>query len=372
MPLNTKTFTQMVSDQIVAIQSRTSLLINFTIGSVLRALVESNSAVGLWMQGMIVQLLATTRAATSTGSDVDTWMADFGITRLPATAASGMVTFSRFTPTVQATIPFGSIVQTADGTQKYTITADSTNSAYSPAGYVIAAGVTSVTVPALAMTASAAGNVAPNQITTLGQAITYVDTVNNSAAFGGGTNAETDAALRTRFIAYLASLSRATKAAVAYAISTVLPTATFTLLENQQYNGTTDNGYFTVVVDDGSGYPPTSFLNACSAAIDAIRPITTRFGLFPPVAVSVSVTVTTVIAPGYDPVATRSAVQAAITAYINNLVLGQSMTFSRLTQIAYDASPGVSNITGVTLNGGNSDIIVTNKQAIVPLTVTVS
>jgi len=372
MPLNTKTFTQMVSDQVAAIQSRTTQLINFTIGSVLRALVEANSSVGLWMQGMIVQLLATTRAATSTGSDVDTWMADFGITRLPAVPASGMVTFSRFTPTVQAIIPFGAIVQTADGTQKYAVTVDTTNSAYTPAGYVIAAGTSSVTVPALALSAAAAGNVAPNMITTLSQAITYVDTVNNANAFANGANAETDAALRTRFIAYLASLSRATKAAVAYAISTVQTTATYTLLENQQYNGATDNGYFTVVVDDGSGAPPNSFINACANAIDAIRPITTRFGIFPPVVINASVTISITIATGYDLVATRAAVQAAITSYIGGLVLGQSLAFTRLTQIAYDASPGVSNITSVTLNGGTADLSVTNKQAIVPSTVTVS
>jgi uncharacterized phage protein gp47/JayE len=372
MAISTKTFTTMVSDQITAIQAKSSLLINFTIGSVLRALVEANSAVGLWMQGMIVALLATTRAATSVGSDVDSWMADFGVTRLAAVAATGNVTFSRFTPTLQATIPFGSIVQTADGSQKYAVTIDTGNAAYTAGGYVIAPGVTSVTVPAAAQTAAALGNVAANQITTLGQAITYVDTVNNEAAFANGANAETDTALRTRFVAYLASLSRATKAAVAYAIATVQATATYTLIENQQYNGTTDNGYFSLVVDDGSGAPPVSFLTNVSNAVDAVRPITTRFGVFAPVIVNATVTMTTVIASGYDPVATQLAVQAALQAYINSLTLGQTLTFSRMTQIAYDASAGVSNITAVTLNGGSADLAATTKQVIKYVTVTVS
>ena len=57
-------------------------------------------------------------------------MADFGLTRLPAVAATGQVTFSRFTNTLQAVVPFGSLVQTADGSQKFTVVTDATNSGY--------------------------------------------------------------------------------------------------------------------------------------------------------------------------------------------------------------------------------------------------
>lgn len=372
MTISTKDFVTIVTDQITAIQAKSAQLINFTIGSVLRALVESNAAVGLWIQGLIVSLLATTRAATSVGNDVDTYMADFGLARLPAIAANGFVTFSRFTPTLQATIPFGSLVQTADGSQKYAVTIDIANPAYTAGGYVIAPGVTSVTVPAAAQAAAAAGNVGANQITTLSQAITYVDTVNNSAAFTSGTDAETDTQFRARFIAYLASLSRATKAAIAYAISTVQTTAVFTLIENQQYGGTTDMGYFTLVVDDGTGAPITSFINAVSAAVDAVRPITTRFGVFSPVIVNATVTMTIVIAAGYDATATRLAVKTALQLYVNSLTLGQTLIFSRLTQVAYDASLGVANITAVAVNSGTADIVATTKQVVKYLTVTVS
>ena len=39
---------------------------------------------GLWMQWLILQVLQCTRAATSNGPDLDSWMADMTLTRLPA------------------------------------------------------------------------------------------------------------------------------------------------------------------------------------------------------------------------------------------------------------------------------------------------
>ena len=57
-------------------------------------------------------------------------MADYRFTRLAAVASSGQVTFARFTPTQKAVVPIGATVQSADGTQTFTVTVDTTNSAY--------------------------------------------------------------------------------------------------------------------------------------------------------------------------------------------------------------------------------------------------
>ncbi|MFX8028091.1 baseplate J/gp47 family protein, partial [Acinetobacter baumannii] len=106
------------------------VLVDLTVGSVLRAIVEANAAVVVWLEGLLLQVLAITRAATSSGADLDSWVADFGVTRLPAVAATGIVTFSRFTTTQQVLVPVGATVQTADGTQQFTVTIDTTNPAY--------------------------------------------------------------------------------------------------------------------------------------------------------------------------------------------------------------------------------------------------
>src|SRR6266702_7550701 len=109
--LPTQSFTQIVSNSIAGIQGRASKLINFSTGSTLRAIVEGFAGLYLWFQAMVLQVLQATRLSTSSGVDVDTFCADFmpiiagsittvlpsGSPRLGAQAASGQVTFTRFT-----------------------------------------------------------------------------------------------------------------------------------------------------------------------------------------------------------------------------------------------------------------------------------
>src|ERR1700722_20389393 len=99
--LQTFTFSDLVSNIATAIQGSASALLDFTVGSVLRAIAEAVSGVVLWLQAIILQLLTLTRAATSIGSDLDSWMADYSFTRLAAVASSGQVTFFCFTAPTQ-------------------------------------------------------------------------------------------------------------------------------------------------------------------------------------------------------------------------------------------------------------------------------
>jgi uncharacterized phage protein gp47/JayE len=374
MAITTQDFTTLVRNQVTAIQGAARGLVDLTVGSILRAVVEANAAVILWLQGLILQLLATTRAATSSGSDLDSWVADFGLTRLPGVASSGSVAFARFTATQQAVVPIGATIQTGDGSQQFSVTIDTTNPAYNAGlgGYVLAAGVASISVPVQASSVGAAGNALIGQINTLTQPIPGVDTVSNAAAFTNGADAETDAALRTRFIAYVASLSKATKAAILYAITSLKQGMVAVLVENMLYAGTTQNGYFYAVIDDGTGAPGSTLLSTANNAIDAVRPFTVAFGVFAPVVVTANVGMTITTASGYDHTETALLVKAAVQNYINALSLGQTLTYSRLAQVAYDASPGVTNVTAVTLNSGTSDLTATSKQVIKSGTVTVA
>jgi uncharacterized phage protein gp47/JayE len=372
--ITTQDFTTLVRNQVTAIQGAARGLVDLTVGSILRAVVEANAAVVLWLQGLILQLLATTRAATSSGADLDSWVADFGLTRLPGVAATGLVTFSRFTPTQQAVVPVGASIQTGDGSQQFAVTIDTTNPAYNAGlgGYVLAAGVSSISVPVQASSVGAAGNAQIGQINTLAQPIPGVDTVTNPAAFTNGADPETDAALRARFVSYVASLSKATKGAILYAITSLKQGMVGVLVENQLYSGATQNGYFYAVIDDGTGAPGSSLLATANNAIDAVRPFTVSFGVFAPVVVTANVGMTITTASGYDHAATALLVKSAVQNYINALSLGQTLAYSRLAQVAYDASPGVTNVTAVTLNGGTSDLAATSQQVIKAGTVTVA
>ena len=373
--INAKNLDTLVREQVATIQGSNGALVDLSIGSVLRSVVEAYSTVTLWLQGLILKVLAANRAATSTGSDLDSWVADYGVSRLPASAASGIVTFSRFTPSAQAVVPVGALVQTADGTQQYAVTVDTSNAAYSASlgGYVLAAGIASVVAPVLATAAGAAGNAAAAGINTLAQAMPGVDTVSNAATFTNGANAESDEALRARFVAYVASLSKATKAAVGYAATSLKPGITYTLVENEQYGGAAQMGYFYLVVDDGTGYPSTDLISAVYNAVDAVRPLTSTFGVFAPVVVTADVSMTITTAAGYEQTATAALVAAALANYINALPLGAYLAWSRLAQVAYDASPlGVANVSAVLLNGGAADMSVTKQQVVKAGTISVS
>lgn len=349
-----------------AIQAKAKVLVDFTVGSVTRAIVEATAQVVVWLEGLILLLLQTTRAATSSNADLDSWMLDYGLTRLAATSSTGQVTFSRFTPTYQAVVPVGTVIQTADGTQQFTVIADTTQTAYSATlgGYVIAAGISSAVATVQAVNTGTQTNALANTITALTQAIQYVDTVTNAAGFTNGIDTETDAAFRARFVTYINSLSKATKAAIGAAILAVKQGLVYTILENQTYAGITQNGTFIVIVDDGSGTPPSSLLSSVSNAVDAVRPFTSTFYVYAPVVVNATVVMSITTATGYTHSALVTTVQTALLNYINTLPLGTSLTYSRLAQVAYDASPGVTNVTGVMLNGGTTDLAATSLQVI--------
>ncbi|MFZ4221548.1 baseplate J/gp47 family protein, partial [Enterobacter ludwigii] len=158
--MDTKDFNTLVAEQVAAIQGGSSSLLDTTIGSILRAVVEAYSAVAMWLQSLVLNLLALTRAATSSGADLDSWVGDFGVTRIGAEYADGMVRFARYTATSQAVVPVGSIAQTRDGSQQYSVQADATQSTWDASlkGYVLPPGITSVLVPVQALVAGADGN----------------------------------------------------------------------------------------------------------------------------------------------------------------------------------------------------------------------
>jgi uncharacterized phage protein gp47/JayE len=356
--LNLQNFATLVQNGAAALESAAGMVLDLSVGSVLRALLEAASAIALWLQWLIVQVLAMTRAATSTGADLDSWMADFGFTRLPAQAATGTVTFSRATPTQAAFIPLGTQVKTADGTATLLVVAAPGNPAYSAqaGGYTLGPGVASLSVPVVAEVAGAAGNVLANTVTLLASAIPGIDQVTNPDAFTGGMNAESDAAFRARFIAYINSRSLATPLAVATAVEGLQQGLFYAIAENTDPSGAARPGFFTVTIDDGSGSPPASLIQAAGAAIEQVRPIGTSFAVQPPVALNPTIDLSLTLGPGTTLAQAQTAVSAAITAYVAGLGIGATLPITRIAQLAYDAVPGVLNVSGITINGVAADL----------------
>ncbi|MDE2000424.1 MAG: baseplate J/gp47 family protein, partial [Burkholderiales bacterium] len=205
MPLNTLDTATLLQRQAAAIQAAVPQPLNLQAGSVLLAFIESNAQVAMWLQSLVMQELTSARLSTASGADVDSFVADYGLTRLAAVPAQGAVAFSRNNTTPTASIPAGSIVQTSDGTQSFQVIADTSQSAWNAAqnAYVIPSGTRSITATVLALNPGTQGNVLANTITVIAQPIQGVQYVTNALPFSNGVGAETDSALRARFALYL-------------------------------------------------------------------------------------------------------------------------------------------------------------------------
>jgi len=372
--LSIRNFTTLVQGQAAAMQARCSKLLDFSVGSMLRAIVEGNSGLSLWLQGETLKVLAVTRAATSSGADLDSWVADFGVTRLAAQFAAGTVTFSRLTPGAQAVVPVGTTIQTADGAQQFQVIADVTNGAYNAglSGYVVPVGISTVNVPVRAVTGGAGGNVTAGTVTVIVGSILYIDAVTNAAAFTGGGDSESDAALRLRFQQFIASLSKATVLAIQYAIATQRLGIQHTITEHYNSDGTYRPGFFYVGIDDGTGAASAALQAQVYAAIDLVRAAGVMFAVYGPTVVTANPTMTVTVATGYDANTVKAAVGTAIRDAIKALGLGNKLPYTKLAQWAFEASSGVSNVTGILLNGATSDLTPTKLQTIKPGTVTVN
>jgi uncharacterized phage protein gp47/JayE len=369
---------QVTANMAAAVQAQASAF-GFTIsvapGSIVLAILESVAGMFLWLQWLNVLVLQTARLTTSSGADVDSFCnGDFGCPRLPGTAASGPVTFGRYSTTNIAYIPVGTSLKTTDGSQSFTVLADATNAAwvvpnttYPSGAFMIAAGTANLTCTAQNTIVGTAGNVLANTIALISTVINGVDTVTNAAAFTNGANAETDAAYKIRFGLFLIGLQKSTMAAVESAVLAVSQNLTCAVLNNcQAIGGSFAASYFVVAVDDGSGATPSGTINACAAAVAATQGLGAMGYVVQATPVFATVALTITCATAATKTATTSLVQAAIASYIGALPVAtvppsgapanSYLSYGKLFSLAFGASANVLDVTAVTLNGGTADI----------------
>jgi uncharacterized phage protein gp47/JayE len=384
MALNQQSFTTIVQQQVAAIQSAVAsaangvaVFLSFVIGSLELARVEATAGVAMWLQSLVMQLLAVTRLSTSKGTDVDSFIADFGCPpREQAVAATGQVVFSRFTPTTAATIPAGvytpnasgmgggysggAMTLTADGTQPFQVIPDPTQTYWNAAqnAYVIPAGVTSAQATVQAQNAGAQGNVAAGSITTISTAIVGVDTVTNPNPFANGVNQESDAAVMARFQIWVQGLRAAIAAAVESAIEGVQQGIQYEIVENQTLGGVTQYGFFYVVIS-----PYTQSLHdAVYSAINAIRGLSITFAVYAASSLTANIAVSVSAAAGYTQANVEAAVTTAIQSFIASIPLGGTLSWSQLYCVIWGVPGVASPVNGLTINGGTSDLVATQQQ----------
>jgi len=370
MTIPTKLISGFVSDMIATWSAQTGTSTSFSDGDPLLAFWQSVSAQLDFLQAQIQLVLALARAQTSTGADLDSWMAQFNFVRLPADFATGPESFRKLVPAATAIlVPVGAIVQTVGGAIQYEVVADTNNSAYNAAadGYVLAIGQTAITATVEALVGGSGSNLLANQLIQFGSSVPGIDQVTNPAPITNGLDAESDPSFRSRFILYLATLAKATKAAILAAAMSVQQGLLIALLENQQPDGTVLLGSFTVIADDGSGSPPASLLNAIFNAVDAVRAFSVQPFVVPPTSLQAVIALAVNLAPipGIVPANVNTAVQNAIAAMTNQLPPGARLNGSAIITAALSVFGVVAvNPSSVTINGISADLIPSIQQEI--------
>lgn len=357
MEIKLRSFDQIIQDMGAALRGSASALLDLSVGSVVRAILEANAGIALWMQWLILQVLANSRASTAVGDDLDTWMADFGLTRLGAVPAKGIVTVSRLSTTNSAVIPVGTRFKTSDGSITYAVTADPTLSTWQPhaAGYVVPPGVSGIDVPIECLSSGVAGNVTSSSISVIASPVPGIDQVRNGFGLGNGFDIEDDGALRERFRSYLGSLAKATFGSVSSAVSGVRQGLSFLIKENVTFDGTAKQGTFLVVVDDGEGTSSSDLLAAVAGAVDAARPIGTTFSVVTPRIETLDISVAVYTEQGYG-LPSVASIQEQISFYIDALPIEGIASITRIAQCIYNGCPGVCNVADVSMNGMTADL----------------
>ncbi|QDH16778.1 baseplate J/gp47 family protein [Swingsia samuiensis] len=368
MLLPTRSLSSFVTTALRIAQSSCNQLLDISVGSPVRALVESVGSMALWLQHLIIQMLLKARLATSSGVDCDSFVEDFGMVRLPGQASTGAVTMTSFiSDQISAVIMPGDIVRTVSGLS-FSVVKDTALATWSPdiGGYIRQAGTQSILIPVECQVKGSIGNVDAGAIALMGTSIAGIDVVTNENAFLNGSDQESDIQLRKRFPLWLASRATASEMAVGNAISNVQTGISYFVKEGADPSGALRGGYFTVVVDDGSGVPTDDILARVYKSIDEVRALGVGFSVLRPSILVVDVSMTVVVPFSTSVLSAESSIRNVITEDIRSNGVGNGYAYSRLSYLAYvGARVDVSSVLDVRLNGEQKDIIPNGKQTLI-------
>ena len=347
--LDTNTILTIVKNKAQEIASG---LVDFSIGkpwNVIANLIADNTA---YNQGLIYNVLMSSRLSTATGADVDSFLADFQFSRQPSATASGFLIVSRFNTANVDTIPIGAQFKTFDGQLTYEATGVSTGFYDVGLGvYVMDVGVSSAVIGIQAVAPGVAYNTQPNTITLISSSLPGIDSVTNPEAITNGVDAESDDAVKARFWKSLETKSLGTKAAIENAIQNTQSNLSYNVVAND--NGRL--GFFSVYLDDGTGAPSDDLLASVALSVAQVAPFTISYQVYPCKIVYATISLSVYPAKGYDKTTVGNNVAAAIETLINNAGVAEPVAYYDVAAAARGVE-GVLKIENLLLNGSIQDI----------------
>ena len=261
-----------------------------------------------------------TYAQSAAGKQLEMRAAERGVTRKPASPATGTLTFGRKTTALwyAVPIPAGTVCATSGtGSARYVTTEDAE----------LPAAAMSVDVPAKAEQPGAGGNTAAGTVTVMVTAPAAVETVTNGAAFLGGEDAEDDDALRGRLMDCWGEPATGTNAAWYRQLA-------------ESFDGVCSanvtpraNGAGTVAVYLGGkgATAADSVVQQVQAALSAEREIGVDVTVQAAQTVPVDVSCQIRVKAGQNALGVRLQVRAAVKSYFLGLGVGDPVVLSALT-----------------------------------------
>lgn len=366
MPFATKTHAEHLADLLAQLQS---LIPNLDVGgasdSRFKASALAHALEGLsshidWVHDQIFP-------DSADPENLERWAATRGITRNPASAASGYVAA---TGTDGTTIPVGSTLTHADGTVFET----TASAVWDGAGHAV--------VAVVAQEVGEAGNLDAGVALSWSPVISLIDAAATATTSGGvtgivgGLEVETDSALLVRYLLELQSPPAGGTETDwrRWALEVPGVTEAFTFPVRRGL-GTADLVCYTV---DGSGnraVPGPSLVTDIETHVDSVRPVTTKDWLLA-TATTLAVDVTVddlLVLVGYDPATVATAVASAITAFFATLDPGETLYLNVHLHQVITGVPGVKDYT-LTAPAANVEAAITSSiiELLVAGTITVN
>jgi len=265
---------------------------------------------------------------TAQGEQLDYHAQLRGLSRKEAIRAQGTMRFTAsYSGETERVIPAGTVAMTGN-LVRFETTEEG----------VLAVGDDFVDIPARAVEAGSAGNVACATVTALSSVPAGIGSCTNPAAFTGGADAEGDGALRERILASFRRLPNGANAAYyeQEALSFDDVTAAAVLPRNRGI-GTVD-----VVIATEDGVPGESLLNQVSAYFAQCREIAVDVQVLAPNRRNLDVSITVQTDSGTDREQTLQTVRERVRAWFTGERLGRDVLRAQLGKLIYDCE-GVEN-----------------------------
>lgn len=324
MSLVTREFETMVDETLQRIVNANIGITNVMPGSVIRTIIESILAEVDIQNYTVNQIYKAMSIDTAEGEDLDAIVAILGITRKPATYATGKITFGRSDVyDSDIAIQYAQTISTKQDNNsgkviEFIVTDEN---AYLQAGKL----ETDVNIRA---TEPGSMYVPPNTIIIMNTSIIGIEYVTNKFEFTGGTDKESDDDLRVRAKQALAGLGKGTSSAIRSALLEIVGVVDAIPVDVSRGVGTAD-----MIIITNEIPPSTELQNKINYAIEITKSAGIDIGVIYPTINTQNITVTLINVTNDSQANSdeyRNAAGKAIADYCNELSVGDILIVSQL------------------------------------------